>query len=113
MAKEIIRVKCPLCGMVSDWWNEYFQKGLKDKEEPFEIKIYRQTLGGKKPSGLYRRLDVPGRKYRMYMPIDKKKRIGKGKAPGKMNYEDITNQEPELVRSIKKSLQKRMKLDEL
>ena len=97
--------------MVRDWWNEYFQKGLKE-EGPFEIKIYRQTFGGKKPSGLYKKITIPGRKYRIYAPIREDKVIGQGKAPGKMNYEDITNQEPELVRSIKKILQKRMELIE-
>ena len=99
--------------MVCDWWNEYSQKGLKDKEEPFEIKIYRQTLGGKVPSGLYKKITIPGKKYRIYAPIGKERVIGRGKARGKMNYEDITNQEPELVRSIKKILQKRMELIEL
>ena len=106
MAKEIIRVRCPLCGMVSDWWNEYLQKGLKDKGGPFEIKIYRQTLGGKRPSGLYTKITVPGKKYRIYTAIEKGKTIARGKAPGKMRYEDITNTEKELVISIKKILQK-------
>ena len=83
MAKEVTRIRCPVCGAMPTLEN--LEQTVKEK--PAEIRIFIQRFGGK----------VQAQKEEGEMP----KKKGRGKAPGFMEYEDVTDKYPELVAQMK------------
>lgn len=91
MVKEVIRVVCPVCGMMTD----ADQMVKTHEKKPPKILIFRQRFGGKvagEPSPL-----LLGKK-------------GKGKTKGFMEYTDITSQVPTIVAEVQKFFDERIKL---
>lgn len=89
--KEFIRVRCPVCGMMPS--EENLEKG---KENLAEVRIFIMRVGGKAPA-------TPKSGFEHY---EKK---GRGKAPGFIEYEDVTKKEPELVQKYQDYFLKRAK----
>ncbi len=88
---ERIRVRCPLCGMHP--FLEDLEKAFQEK--PAEVRIYVLKFGGKVPA------EDTGQ-----IPIKK----GRGKAPGKMSMEDITELVPDEVQKFDKLFTQRVEL---
>ncbi len=90
MVKEILRIRCPCCGMLPNL------KVLEQtaNEKPAEVRIIVNRFYGKKPAG-QTEIDV----------FKKKKR---GSAPGWIEYEDITDQVPEVVAKMQTYFDKRI-----
>jgi hypothetical protein len=80
MAKEFLRIVCPCCGSMP-------YPGQVDaaveKYPVAQVRVIVMRVGGKKPVTA-----VEGEPY---------KKIGRGKAPGSIEYEDVTNQHLDLV----------------
>jgi hypothetical protein len=91
MTKEIIRVTCPCCGMMTD----LEQIARADAEKPAEVRLFVQKLGGKKPA-----------ETSPEAPYHKK---GRGKAPGYIEYQDITESSPEQVAKLRDWFEARAK----
>ena len=96
LAKEIqmaekIRVRCPVCGQMTDL--EQMEKAEEDK--PTEVRLFLQKFGGKVAS------EDQGA-----MLFTKKKR---GSAKGFIEYLDITKTQPEEVAKLKTWFDKRVK----
>lgn len=74
--KEIVRVRCPVCGMMPSL------KNLEQTEQtkPAKVRIFVQQMGGK----------LPAVKEEGGIPVKHRR----GSAPGKMIYLDITDQSP-------------------
>lgn len=112
--KKVIRVRCPVCGMLPDWENEYYperpERNLKDKPEPFKLEIFKQEFGGRIPTGQY---ETP--KAKPYLYIRKEKFRGKPKPipKGKMNYINITDKNKKLYNKIKKFFKQKIEKIEL
>ena len=70
MSKEKLRVRCPCCGQMTD-----LDRMAEVSENPAEVQVFLQTMGGKLPAP-----QVEG----------EFKKVGRGKAPGLMTYEEIT-----------------------
>jgi hypothetical protein len=92
MPKEIIRVRCPACGMMPTLDNLAYT----DKEKPAEVRIFIQTLGGK--------AKAPPLEEGTY------KKRKRGSAPGLMEYTDVTDQYPDQVKEMQAFFDKRIKL---
>ncbi len=75
---EHLRFTCPCCGMMS-----YVDRLIIDKQ--YKVKVYSQKLGGK----------VAGAG----------KRDGKGKAPGKVEYKEVTKNRPDVIKLIKERIE--------
>lgn len=91
MAKEIIRIRCPFCGMLPNL------KVLEQtaNEKPAEVRIIVNRFYGKKPAG--------------QLEVDVYKKKKRGSAPGWIEYEDITDQVPEVVAKMRTFFDKRVK----
>ncbi len=87
---EKTRVRCPFCGQLPD--AEFLDKD--DVSAPAVVRIVLQRFGGKAAV-----VPVPGE------PYVKK---GRGGAKGFMEYEDITNQVPEVVEKYQEFFDKRV-----
>ena len=85
--KEILRVRCPICGMMPSLDNL-----AQTAEKEAEIRLYMQKIYGKKPA-------PAGEEF---------KKKGRGKAPGWIEYEDITEQAPDQVDRLKTFFDKRI-----
>lgn len=86
--KEVIRIRCPACGMMTD----LDQMVKTSQEKPAEIRIFRQRMGGK----------VAGE-----FTLGKK---GKGSAKGFMEYIDITDEVlPDQMATLKNWFDQRIK----
>jgi len=94
MAKEIVRTRCPICGMMPTL------KNLEQTAEtkPAEVRIFIQTIGGKEKAPLLLTDEVPYKKK------------GRGSAPGKIVYEDVTDKFPEQVKDMQAFFDGRIKL---
>lgn len=88
--KEIIRIRCPLCGMMPS------ENNLKQTEEekPAEVRVFICRFYGKVKAE-----EVPGVLY---------KKKGRGSAPGRIEYEDVTEQEEELLKKYQDWFDKRI-----
>jgi hypothetical protein len=76
--KKFTRVRCPVCGMLPTL------KNLDEaKERPAEIRIIVQRIYGKKKA------DKSEGEF---------KKKGRGSAPGWIEYEDVTDSMPEIVK---------------
>lgn len=84
--KEIIRVRCPCCSMMTD-----LDRMAMADDTPAEVRLYIQKIGGKKPA-------EQGAEY---------KKIGRGKAPGVNIYEDITDSSPDQVAKVAEFFKRR------
>jgi len=85
--KEILRVRCPICGMMPSLDNL-----AHAAEKDAEIRVLVQRIGGKKPAS-------EGEEF---------KKKGRGKAPGWIEYEDITEQASDQVERLKTFFDKRI-----
>jgi len=86
--REVIRVRCPCCGMMP----RLEQLANVDEKKP-EVRIFVQKFGGKKP----------------VEKTEEWKKTGRGKAPGFMSYEDITDtMEADQLKTITDWFVKRM-----
>ena len=85
--KEILRVRCPICSMLPTLDNL-----AHASEKEAEIRLYTQRIYGKKPAP----------------PGEEIKKKGRGKAPGWIEYEDITEQVPDQVERLKTFFDKRI-----
>lgn len=72
MAKQKLRVRCPCCGQMTD-----LDRMAEVNTQPAEVQVFLQTMGGKNP---------------IVQPEGEWKKGGRGKAPGKMVYEEITKE---------------------
>ncbi len=72
MSKEKVRVRCPCCGMMTD-----LDRMAELDTDPTQVQVFLQTMGGKTPmahlDGVF-------------------KKVGRGKAPGVMSYQEITGE---------------------
>ncbi len=71
MSIEKLRVRCPCCGQMTD-----LDRMAEVNPNPAHVQVFLQTFGGKNPVP-----QIEGGPW---------KRIGRGKAPGKNVYEEIT-----------------------
>ena len=95
--KEILRVRCPICGMLPEVERINF-------EHLYPICVYRQTIGGSERVASIEeiQLGMPGERGRGRPP--KFKRI-----KGHITYEDITDTEPAISQPIVKQIQGKLK----
>jgi hypothetical protein len=71
MAKEMLRVRCPVCQQMTE-----LNRMAAAKDKPTEVQVFLQTMGGKSPV-----VQVPG----------EYKKVGRGKAPGLLTIAEITD----------------------
>lgn len=88
---EVIRVRCPICGAMPTLDN----LEQTAAEKPAEIRIFIQRFGGK------------AQVEKVEGEIPKKK--GRGKAPGYMEYIDVTEQYSEQVEKMEQFFNDRIK----
>ena len=96
--KEILRFRCPCCGMMPtldqvDW------------EHPYPVRVYRQTIGGSE-----RVMSIED--IQRGMPLTERGRGRPRKVKrikGNISYEDITDTEPDTSREIIKKIQSHLK----
>jgi hypothetical protein len=95
--KEILRVRCPICGMMPSI-------EAIDFKQPYPIRVYRQTIGGSERVASIEeiQLGMPGERGRGRPP--KFKRI-----KGHITYEDITDTEPAISQPIVKKMESKLR----
>ena len=91
--KEILRVRCPICGMMPSI-------EAIDFEHPYAIRVYRQTIGGSERVASIEeiQLGIPAERGRGRPPKLKK-------IKGYITYKDITDSEPAISQPIVKKMQ--------
>lgn len=93
MGKEVTRVRCPICGMMPSLDN--LEKTAKEK--PAEVRIFVSRFYGKAPKTEGFGVDTPYKKK------------GRGSAPGRIEYEDITDKVPDEVEKLRSYFDDRIK----
>jgi|GEM_PF-5795683 len=94
--KEILRVRCPCCGMLPE-------VDRIDFEHLYPIQVYRQTIGGSERVASIEEIQLG-------MPAER----GRGRPPkfkkikGHITYEDITDTEPEVSQPIIEKMQRKL-----
>ena len=91
---ELLRIRCPICGMHPTL--EVLKQTAEEK--PAEVRIFIQRYGGK--------VVAPPAEDKIY------KKKGRGSAPGYMEFIEVTDKYPEQVKEMEDFFKGRIKLFE-
>ena len=95
--KEILRVRCPVCGLMPECHRIDF-------EHPYPIRVYRQTIGGSERVANIEEIQLGMSAERGRGRPPKFKRI-----KGHITYEDITDTEPAISQPIVKQIEGKLR----
>lgn len=94
---KILRIRCPFCG--------HMPAEHELKEEPSELRIYEEELGGKRKLN---EEEIIARQRQLY-PWTRVKAGYPGCAPGLIEYRDITDERPDLLEKWRSFFTTKMK----